>query len=76
MVIIVKTTFDSEGETSIMNSRLTLDAASYLPILFERELVSGGIPSTKWVTLIENEFVDAGSLPDDFFEPTSIGYLE
>ena len=59
-----------------MKTRLTLDASSYLPILFEREQTLKDVPPIRWKTRYQNEFVDAGSVPDNFFDPASIGYVE
>lgn len=71
-VVIVETDEQYEGHT-LTKARTTLDARSYLPILFEREL---GTPPTNWKVRYQNEFVEADSVPDGFFDPASIGYVE
>lgn len=79
-VIILVTNGTSHGsdERLTFTDRLHLDPDSYLPIALERDgTIDFGetVPARgKWIFV--NEFVPADSLPEDFFDPASIGYVE
>jgi DNA-binding CsgD family transcriptional regulator len=78
VVLIQESTSETDGQVATHRSRLLLDPSSFLPIAGESTLEydSGSIPDTEFTTRYENEFLDADALPDDFFDPASIGYVE
>ena len=67
---------DADG-TSEITSWLYFDAVTLLPLgrVDESTSISGGV-SLDADTTYENEFVALDSLPADFFDPASIGYVE
>ncbi len=78
--IILVTAGTTQGSLGAFTftERLYLDETTFLPIAREGERTyenSEGQPA-QWLHVFENEFVAASSLPDDFFDPASIGYVE
>jgi hypothetical protein len=79
--IIIVTSGISHGEagTSTYTERLFLDAGTFLPLALEDQ---GTFDDSNKVTPFQmrwkfkSRFVSAQSLPDDFFDPASIGYVE
>jgi DNA-binding CsgD family transcriptional regulator len=54
-----------------------VDPESFLPIAFSMEYGGTGDQGTETTTTsgtFEGQFIELGSLPDDFFDPVSIGY--
>jgi hypothetical protein len=64
--------------TSTTSARLYMDGETYLPVAHEGEgdFDYGRQGQGNWRYTYENEFVPTGSLPEDFFQPASIGYVE
>ncbi len=78
--ILIVTTGTSYGsdETFVFTSNLYLDSDTFLPIALEQTgtVDYGEVESTRGLSRYENDFVPGDSLPDDFFHPASIGYVE
>lgn len=68
----------ARDETFDVTRRLYLDVETFLPIALQFDgTVDYGEESTlhgRWT--YENDFLPLDSLPDDFFDPASIGYVE
>jgi hypothetical protein len=78
VILVTSGTRHGEDETTTFTERLYLNASTLLPIALEGEGDTdyGEIYHGTWLYKYENEFVSADSLPDDFFDPASIGYVE
>ncbi len=78
IVLVTSGTSRGSDERRTFTGRLHLDPDTYLPIALERDgTIDYGETTTereKWV--FTNEFVPADSLPGNFFDPASIGYVE
>ncbi len=78
LVLVTSGTTRGSDERITFTDRLHLEPDTYLPIALERDgTIDFGetIPERgKWV--FTNEFVPADSLPGNFFDPASIGYVE
>jgi hypothetical protein len=55
--------------------RLYLDE-SFLPLRVDYHAAISGAPDRDWSMQVENEFVEEGSLPQDFFSPEAVRALE
>ncbi|MCH7483631.1 MAG: hypothetical protein IIA90_00610 [Chloroflexi bacterium] len=79
-VVVLVTSGTSRGadEIAIFTMRLYLDSATLLPIASETSgtFDFGEIEPLSGEESYEHEWVDRGSLPDEFFEPASIGFAE
>ncbi len=79
-VVVLVTSGTSRGadEITTFTMRLYLDPATLLPIASETSgtFDFGEIEPLSAQESYEHEWVDRGSLPDDFFDPTSIGFRE
>jgi len=68
----------AEGEVSLVyGSTMYFDEETFLPIAYltEAEVGDGSTETYSTVMRFNNEFVSADSLPSDFFEPASVGYV-
>lgn len=78
--VVIVTTGTSRGsdETFAFTTNLYLDGDTFLPMAAESEgtMDYGEIVPTSSVSRLSTDFVPADSLPDDFFDPASIGYVE
>jgi len=78
--IIITSAGTTKGEigTSTFTVRLYIDMRTSLPIALEGEgtFDYGQEGQGNWLYTYKSEFVPADSLPDDFFDPASIGYVE
>jgi hypothetical protein len=76
-VVISSEWTTEEGDRDFQQSyTVTLDGDSYLPLATDYSWGSDAIPSTRWETHWQGEFVEADTLPGGFFDPESIGYVE
>jgi hypothetical protein len=79
-VIVLVTIGTSSGadETFTFTSRLYLDPETFLPIASETEgtMDYGDVYPLRGESHFRTEFIAADSLPDDFFDPDSIGYVQ
>lgn len=77
--IVVVTEGESRGEDEKFSftDRLYVDARTWLPLAIETSGTIDYGPKASYEThaRYEHEFVDAGSLAPDFFDPASIGYV-
>lgn len=78
LILVTSGTRWGEDETTTFTERLYLNASTLLPIALEGEGDTdyGDIYHGSWLYTYQNDFVSADSLPDDFFDPASIGYVE
>ncbi len=78
IVIVTAGTSRGEDETHIFTSRLYLDSETLLPIAQQSEgtLDIGETYPTSGLWRYRNDFLPADSLPQDFFDPASTGYVE
>jgi hypothetical protein len=78
--IVIVTTGTSYGsdEAFTFTSKLYLDSDTFLPIAREQTgtVDYGEVEPTRGLSRYQNDFVPADSLPDDFFDPASTGYVE
>jgi len=68
-----------EDETTPNTMTLYLDASTFLPIALESEGAfedPRSLGGFKMRMTFKNRFIAAESIPDDFFDPASIGYVE
>ncbi len=79
-VVVLVTSGTSRGSDEITTStvRLYLGPATLLPVASETSgtFDFGEIEPLSGEESYEQEWVDRGSLPDDFFDPSSIGFTE
>ena len=77
-VLVTSGTSRGEDEVTISTMRLYLDPATLLPIASETNgtFDFGEIEPLSGQGSFEYEWVARGSLPDDFFDPSSIGVTE
>jgi hypothetical protein len=78
LILVTSGTRHGEDETTTFTERLYLNASTLLPIALagEGDTDYGEIYHGTWLHTYQNDFVPADSLPDDFFDPASIGYVE
>ena len=78
VILVTSGTRHGSDETDTFTERLYLDRRTLLPIAMEMdyERDSGEITHGTGLLTFKNDFVAAESLPDDFFDPASIGYVE
>jgi DNA-binding CsgD family transcriptional regulator len=77
VVLSLESRLAGEGRTYTETLRYTIDAGTYLAIAAERvDSASDTGEFFRRVSRWENEFIDADSLPADFFDLASIGYIE
>ena len=78
IVITGAGTASNEIGTSTTTARLYLNRDTYLPMAQEGQgtFDYGREGQGDWRYTYETEFVPTGSLPEDFFQPASIGYVE
>jgi len=68
----------AEGQVSLVySSTMYFDEETFLPMAYltEAEVGDGSTETYRTVMRFHNEFAPAKSLPSDFFEPASIGYV-
>lgn len=75
VILVTSGTNHGSDETITFTDRFYLDASTMLPIASEGEGDTGEMHFTELHTY-QNDFVPADSLPEDFFDPASIGYVE
>ena len=61
--------------TGTETSKIYLDE-SFLPLSVDYHADLKGAPDRDWSMVVENEFVDRDSLPEDFFSPEAVRALE
>ena len=78
MVLATKVVWSGTDETFDFTRRLYLDAETFLPIAlhFDGTVDHGEVSTLRGQWTYENDFLPLDSLPDDFFDPASIGYFE
>ncbi len=78
VVLATKVVWSGSDETFDVTRRLYLDAETFLPIAlrFDGTVDYGEVAAMRGRWTYENEFLPLDSLPDDFFDPASIGYVE
>lgn len=76
LVLIKAGTFSTSDTNEEFTERMYVDPESLLPIASEREgtLDYGEKVRERVVTTYEHRFVEATALPEDYFDPRSIGY--
>jgi hypothetical protein len=78
--IVVVTTGTSYGsdETFTFTHRLYLDSETLLPIAYQSEGTAdyGEVYPTHSLSHFRNDFLPVNTLPQDFFDPASTGYVE
>ncbi len=77
LLVLIKTgTLSSSDTNEEFTERMYLDPQSLLPMASEREgtLDYGERVPLRARTTYEHQFVEEGSLPEDFFKPSSIGH--
>lgn len=78
IVVVTTGTFSGSDETFTFTQRLYLDDETFLPIAAQSEgtVDYGEVERTSGLSRYRNDFLPADSLPQDFFDPASIGYVE
>lgn len=78
VVLATKVVWSGSDETFDVTRRLYLDAETFLPIAlhFDGTVDFGEVSTLRGRWTYENDFLPLDSLPDDFFDPASIGYVE
>jgi hypothetical protein len=78
VVMVIDTSVEGSDESTTSTTRLHLDAGTYLPVaaVTVGQTDSGEVTDFEHTTLYQTDFVNADSLPNDFFEPASIGWVE
>lgn len=76
VVLTTDGTVHGEDETIRMTEKLYLDRRTLLPIASETESTVNETYDIGCQMTYKNDFVPVTSLPDDFFDPASIGYVE
>ena len=78
VVLATKVVWSGTDETFDFTRRLYLDAETFLPIVlqFDGTVDHGEVSTLRGRWTYENDFRPLDSLPDDFFDPASIGYFE
>ena len=78
VVLTTEVAWSGSDETFDGTRRLYLDAKTFLPIVlhFDGTVDFGEVSAWRGRWAYENDFLPMDSLPDDFFDPTSIGYVE
>jgi hypothetical protein len=77
LVLSWQSAFEGSDQTTNTVSTLYLDATTILPIalISEGTIDAGEVRQFTATRRFTHEFVDANSLPADFFDPASIGYV-
>lgn len=75
---VAEGTSSGSDETYYLTRQSFFDAKTFLPLggIVEGTLDEGVIHQVQSDIPVEHEFVPLDSLPDDFFDPASIGYVE
>ena len=78
VLLATKVVWSGSDETFNVARRLYLDAATFLPIAlhFDGTVDYGEVSQLRGRWTYVNDFLPLDSLPDDFFDPASIGYVE
>jgi len=78
VLLATKVVWSGSDETFDVTRRLYLDAGTFLPIAlhFDGTVDYGEVAAMRGRWTYENDFLPVDSLPDDFFDPASIGYVE
>jgi hypothetical protein len=78
IVVVTTGTSSGEDESFTFTQRLYLDEETFLPIAAQSEgtVDYGEVEQTSGLSRYRNDFLPADSLPQDFFDPASIGYVE
>lgn len=78
IVVVTTGTLHGSDETFTFTQRLYLDSETFLPIAAQSEgtVDYGEVEQTSGLSRYRNDFLPADSLPQDFFDPASIGYVE
>jgi hypothetical protein len=80
IVLVTTGEFRSDGDPVRFEQRIHVDPESYLPVGVEEiSRRNEGEPTRFEVRIVQRydiEFLDRDALPDDFFDPSSIDYVE
>lgn len=75
LVVLTEGTIEGFNEASPFKARLYIDPSTWLPFAHILETTLNEEPVLV-VATFEHDFVERGTLTDDFFEPAAIGYSD